>query len=128
LRDEDLAAGAVVLKLRHADFRTITRRTTLARPTSLDAELLAAARALLAPALAEARRAGQAIRLLGIAATALGPAEVPELFEAPERGRARGVTRAVDAVRARFGFEAMRPGRLVDGKTRPPKPTEGDSR
>jgi DNA polymerase-4 len=128
LRDEELAAGAVVLKLRHADFRTVTRRTTLARPTALDAELLAAARALLAPALAEARRAGQAIRLLGVAATALGPAEAPELFEAPERGRARGVTRAVDAVRARFGFEAMRPGRLVDGTPRSPKPTDPDAR
>lgn len=128
LRDEELSAGAVVLKLRHADFRTITRRTTLPRPTALDAELLAAARTLLAPALAEARRAGQAVRLLGIAATALGPAEVPDLFEAAERGRARGVTQAVDAVRARFGFEAMQPGRLVEGTPRPPKPTEPDSR
>jgi DNA polymerase-4 len=128
LRDEELAAGAVVLKLRHADFRTVTRRTTMSRPTALDIELLAAARALLAPALAEARRAGQAIRLLGVAATALGPAEVPELFEAPERGRARGVTRAVDAVRARFGFEAMRPGRLVDSTSRPAKPVDPDSR
>lgn len=128
LRDEELAAGAVVLKLRHADFRTITRRTTLPRPTALDAEFLAAARALLAPALAEARRAGQAIRLLGVAATALGPAEVPELFEAPERGRARGVTRAVDAVRARFGFEAMRPGRLLDVSPRAPNPPDSESR
>jgi len=128
LRDEELAAGAVVLKLRHADFRTITRRTTLPRPTALDAELLAAARSLLAPALAEARRGGQAIRLLGVAATALGPAEVPDLFEAPERGRARGVTRAVDAVRARFGFEAMQPGRLVDATPRQAKPEEPDSR
>ena len=128
LRDEELAAGAVVLKLRHADFRTVTRRTTLPQPTALDADLLAAARGLLTPALAEARRAGQAIRLLGVAATALGPAEVPNLFEAPERGRARGVTRAVDAVRSRFGFEAVRPGRLVDGTSRSPKPTDPDAR
>ncbi len=128
LRDEELAAGAVVLKLRHADFRTITRRTTLPRPTALDVELLTAARGLLVPAFEEARRAGQAIRLLGIAATALGPAEVPELFEAPERGRARGVTRAVDAVRARFGFEAMKPGRLVDGTPRPSASPDRDAR
>lgn len=128
LRDEELTAGAVVLKLRHADFRTLTRRTTLPRPTALDAELLEAARGLLAPALAEARRAGQAIRLLGVAATAIGPAEVPELFEAPERGRAREVSRAVDAVRARFGFEAMQPGRLVEGAPRPASPPDGKPR
>lgn len=113
LRDEALQAGAVVLKLRHADFRTLTRRTTLPEPTALDGELVAAGRRLLAPALAEARRAGTAIRLLGIAATALTPADPPGLFEPGERQRAREVTRAVDAVRARFGPEAVRPARLV---------------
>ncbi len=115
LRDEALAAGALVLKVRLTDFRTFTRRTTLPRPSALDGELITAARLLLGPALAEARRGRQAIRLLGIGATALAPAEAPELFEAPERGRAREVSRAVDAVRAKFGFDAMRPGRLVDG-------------
>lgn len=114
LREEGLTAGAVVLKLRHTDFRTVTRRVTLPRPSALDGELLEAARRLLRPALTEARRAGQAVRLLGVAATQLVPAEAPELFEAPERGRARGVSRAVDAVRAKFGFGAMQPGRLVD--------------
>ncbi|MBP6443238.1 MAG: DNA polymerase IV [Gemmatimonadales bacterium] len=113
LRDEALQAGAVVLKLRHSDFTTVTRRTTLTSPTALDAELMAAARRLLAPALAAARGKRQAVRLLGIAATALGQAEAPDLFEPEARGKARDVSRAVDAVRARFGFEAMQSARLV---------------
>ncbi|MBP9898129.1 MAG: hypothetical protein KBF28_07140, partial [Gemmatimonadales bacterium] len=53
------------------------------------------------------------VRLLGIAATALGQAEAPDLFEPEARGKARDVSRAVDAVRARFGFEAMQSARLV---------------
>lgn len=123
LRDEGLQAGAVVLKLRHADFATVTRRTTLTSPTTLDTELMAAARGLLAPAFAAARSKRQAVRLLGIAATALGQAEAPDLFESPARERAREVSRAVDAVRAKFGFEAMQSGRLV-GR---PDPRRGDA-
>lgn len=113
LRDEALHAGAVVLKLRHADFTTVTRRTTLTSPTALDAELMVAARRLLKPALAAALAKRQAVRLLGIAATALDPVEAPDLFEPLARGRAREVSRAVDAVRAKYGFEAMQSGRLV---------------
>ncbi len=113
LRDEQLHAGAVVLKLRHADFTTVTRRTALSSPTALDAELMAAARRLLGPALAAANARRQAIRLLGIAATSLDPVEAPDLFEEPARGRARDVASAVDAVRARYGFEAVQSGRLV---------------
>ena len=51
LRDEGLVAGAVVLKLRHGDFFTVTRRRSLKVPTALDEELMAPARELLAPAL-----------------------------------------------------------------------------
>lgn len=116
LRDEGIVAGAVVLKLRHGDFHTVTRRRTLAAPSALDEELIAMARRLLAPAFAEARTRGQGIRLLGVAATSITPAEAPDLFEPEERVRQREVTRAVDAVRAKFGFDAMRSGRLVRPK------------
>ncbi len=114
LRDEELHAGAVVLKLRHGNFTTVTRRTTLGSPTALDAELLSAARGLLAPAFAAARSQGQAIRLLGIGAAALGTAEAPDLFESEQRLKAQGVTRAMDAVRAKFGAEALKSGGVVD--------------
>jgi DNA polymerase-4 len=113
LREEQLVAGAVVLKVRHGDFTTLTRRTTLKPPTAFDAPLLETARALLAPAFADARRVGQAIRLLGVAATNLTPAGPPDLFAAEGQLRQETVTRAVDAVRARFGFDAVQSGRLV---------------
>ncbi len=114
LREEGLAAGAVVLKLRHGDFHTVTRRTTIRPATALDQPLLAAARRLIDPAFRAARDRGQAVRLLGVAATTLAPVTEADLFRAAEEVRRETVTRAVDDVRARFGFDAVRPGRLVD--------------
>jgi DNA polymerase-4 len=116
LRDEELVAGAVVLKLRHADFTTITRRTTLRPATALDAPILSAGRKLLEPALRDARKRGQAIRLLGIAATNIAPAEPAELFTPETQVKQESLTKAVDALRRKFGFEAIQPGRLVKGR------------
>ena len=113
LRDEELVAGAVVLKLRHGDFHTVTRRSALRPPSNLDTPILAAARSLLGPAFADARRRGQAVRLLGVATTALGPTEPGDLFTPDDVRRETDVTRAVDAVRSRYGFDAVKPGRLV---------------
>jgi DNA polymerase-4 len=113
LRDEQLVAGAVVLKLRHGNFTTLTRRTTLKPPASLDAPLLEAARGLLSPAFADARRQGQAVRLIGVAGTSLTPAGPADLFAPEGQLRDETVTRAIDAVRARFGFDAVQSGRLV---------------
>jgi DNA polymerase-4 len=110
LRDEGLVASAVVLKLRHGDFVTVTRRRTLAEPSALDGELLAPARALLAPAFTAARARRQGIRLLGIAAAGLRASDAPDLFELPARTRQRELTTAVDQVRAKFGFDAVHSG------------------
>lgn len=110
LRDEGLVAGAIVLKLRHGDFVTVTRRRSLVEPSALDRELIAVARELLAPAFATARARHQGIRLLGIAAANLRPSEAPDLFELPGRTRERELTVAMDQVRARFGFDSLRSG------------------
>jgi DNA polymerase-4 len=113
LREEGLAAKTVVLKLRHGDFRTITRRRSLPDPTDLDAELLAPARALFAPAFEDARRRRQGIRLIGVAATNLTQSAPAHLFEPPERARLRDLTTAVDRVRERYGFDAVAPARTL---------------
>jgi len=60
------------------------------------------------------------VRLLGVAATNLAPTEAPDLFESSDRGKHRDVVQAVDAVRARFGFDSLQSGRLV----RPPRPED----
>lgn len=111
LREHGLVARTVVLKLRHADFTTVTRRRTLPAATDLDQELLAPARALFGPAFEEARRRRQGVRLIGVAATGLSEAAPADLFEPPERTRLRELTSAVDKVRERYGFDAVQPAR-----------------
>ncbi len=113
LREEGLAAGGVTIKLRHADFVTVTRSRAFGVPTSMDTELIGAARPLLAEAWGGARARGQAVRLIGIAANRLGQTEALDLFESAASGKQRGVSDAVDAVRARYGFDALGSGGLV---------------
>ena len=118
LRGDGLAARTVVLKLRHDDFRTVTRRRTLDDPTQLDAELGAAAVALFRAAFEEVRARDRGVRLVGVAAVNLVAAMEADLFEPPARTRLRRLTSAVDEVRARFGFDALAPARIQ--RRRPP--------
>ncbi len=113
LRADQLLARTVVLKLRHDDFRTVTRRVTLAEPTDLDGEIFAAARELFREAFREVRRRDRGVRLVGVAATNLVAAAAPDLFEAPEREKLRRLARAMDQVKAKFGADAVTPGRVL---------------
>ncbi|HWA40025.1 MAG TPA: hypothetical protein VG712_00335, partial [Gemmatimonadales bacterium] len=122
LRDERLQARTVVLKLRHGDFHTVTRRVTLPLATDLDTELLAAARKLLGPAFAEARKRRQGVRLIGIGTSNLVPAAPPDLFEDPARTKQRKITDAVDRVRDKFGFEALTSARVMSTRKKRPAP------
>jgi len=120
LREEELLARTVTLKLRHDDFRTVTRRRTLAEPTDLDAELLGAARDLFRSAFADVRDRDRGVRLIGMAATNLTAVSSADLFEAPERARLRQLTNAVDRVREKYGFDAVTPGNISGMKRRRP--------
>jgi len=64
-------------------------------------------------------RRHKGVRLIGVGASNLTPTETPDLFEEPERIKLREVTSAVDQVRERFGFDAVRPASLLgrEGKT-----------
>jgi DNA polymerase-4 len=121
LRDEQILARTVTMKLRHDDFRTVTRRQTLETATDLDAELYLAARALFRTAFEEVRHRDRGVRLIGIAATNLATSAEPDLFELPERGRLRQLTAAVDKVRGKFGFDSVTPGTLFELRQRRPK-------
>jgi DNA polymerase IV len=118
LRDEQLLAKTVSLKLRHDDFHTVTRRHTLEIATDLDAELYGAARALFRIAFEEVRRRNRGVRLIGIAATNLGTAAEEDLFEPAARTRLRHLTAAVDEVRGKYGFDAVSPGTIFELRQR----------
>ena len=108
LREKDLAAGGVVLKLKTARFASRTRAQRLPGPTTLPDVLFAAGRALLS------REAdGTPFRLIGLGANPLAPgaeADRADLAD-PETPRRVARQRAVDALRGRFGEGVIGRGR-----------------
>jgi len=107
-RREGLAGRVVTLKLKTADFRTVTRRRTLPAPTQTAKALFTATRELLADELR-----GAAYRLIGAGLSDLvDAAEGLDLFADGER-RARKNETAVDALKARFGAQAVVTGRSL---------------
>ncbi|HKY31283.1 MAG TPA: DNA polymerase IV [Candidatus Polarisedimenticolia bacterium] len=77
LRDERLRARTVVLKVRYADFTSVTRRRTLSSPFEDPATIVRLARDLMGRTGAGRRK----VRLIGIAVTGL--VERDEPFQAP---------------------------------------------
>lgn len=120
LRDEGYQGSTVTLKLRYADFRTITRQQKVQAPTDLDPEIYqGAARLLDALHLTDASR----VRLVGVAVSGLTRSGAPYQFGLPGVGKRSAawpkVLRAVDKVRDRFGEESVVPAALIDRKTKP---------
>jgi DNA polymerase-4 len=93
-RRRGVKARTVTLKLRYADFHTLTRSHTTAA-TSSELELYP----ILKQMLAAARTRPLPIRLLGVQLSSLGRFEQLPLFDRNER-----VGAVVDRIRARFGF------------------------
>ncbi len=107
LRHHDLAAGAVQLKLRYEGFETLTRQRTLPHQTRETDPIYQAGVALLRRTLVT----GRAVRLVGLTAISLSDAQQLTLFGAPERSDR--LTRSIDAVRDRFGDQAIMRARLL---------------
>lgn len=110
LRAAGLSAGTVTLKVRYADFTTVTRSLTAPAAVDETADLFAAVRTLLGRL---DRRDGP-FRLLGVGGSKLEAGSAPRQLELG-RGRRRGLVDAADAVRARFGEDAIGPARLLPG-------------
>ena len=115
LRNHELRARTVTVKLRDADFRTRQAARSLDSAIESDRALFNAARDRLA-SLRGARRIPA--RLVGIAASGLEPAATPVQLNAfddstPETDRDRRLARTTDELRRRFGRNAVVPGRLL---------------
>jgi DNA polymerase-4 len=111
LRAEEVNARTIAIKLRYADFSTLTRQVTLAEPTHLDQSIYDAAWSLFAKVWSR-----RPVRLLGVAARNLGTAAFQlGLFE-PHDDRRERLTEAVDRIRARHGDDALRRASLVGKK------------
>lgn len=102
LQRQHLLAATVRLKIRWADFTTLTRQMTLPQPSDEVAQLGAAAYALLMRVWQ-----GQAVRLIGLGVSGLSEARQLGLWEAPDE-RAERLYAAVRELRARYGAAAIR--------------------
>jgi DNA polymerase-4 len=110
LRQDGLAARTVKIKVRWPPFETITRQMTLAQPTDLDNEIFAAAWALFNKVWGPGKR----VRLIGVGVSGLTEAaRQMELFTEPKQNRAAKVARAVDAIREKYGWDAVKRATLV---------------
>lgn len=113
LREDGYRARTITLKVRLANFTTLTRSRTVQAPTDVGADLYQVVSELFM-ALPGARRR---VRLLGVAATGLVTAGEEQL--ALLRGEPWGeVERAVDRIERRFGRGSAMPATLLDRRNR----------
>ncbi|MFB9908244.1 DNA polymerase IV [Allokutzneria oryzae] len=113
LRSRDLRARTISIKVRFADFTTITRSRTLQVPTNLTQEVYRTAATLLADQVPPG-----AVRLIGVRAEQLGEGDSMGeqlTLDAPERGW-READEAADQARTKFGTAAIRPASLLTAR------------
>jgi DNA polymerase-4 len=111
LRKSGQRCSCVVLKLKDPEFKITTRRRTLDGPTS-DGRVIAACALEL---LAAARVRAPGVRLSGVSATSLSPADAPVQLSLDEPRRARGerLGHVLDSIRDKFGDDAVARAELL---------------
>ena len=109
MKAESVSGRVVVLKLKRADFRTLTRRRTLLQPSQLADTLFQTVRDLLAE-----EPDGVRYRLVGAGYGELQPesGDLGDLLD-PDGLRRAAAERAMDAARAKFGSDAVIKGRAL---------------
>ncbi|HVM13727.1 MAG TPA: DNA polymerase IV [Egibacteraceae bacterium] len=110
LRRAGVSGRTVTLKLRYANFSTVTRSRTLAVPTDQATELHREAVALLDGLRLERAR----VRLLGLGATNLVPGDGARQLGLLGDDRWGPLERAADTARDRFGGRSVTRGALLD--------------
>jgi DNA polymerase-4 len=110
LRKKDKQAKCVTLKLRYADFSTITRSHTLRESVDTDRAIFETGIVLLERALAMEIKA---VRLIGIGVSNLVEASRQATLFAPSARKLEELNKAIDRIRNRYGFDAIQTGRAI---------------
>jgi nucleotidyltransferase/DNA polymerase involved in DNA repair len=121
IQAEGVQARTLTLKFRDEIFRTLTRAASLPEPTDQAPILYRMALALLD----RIPQHGQKVRLLGLAASKLhAPTSAGQQLSlfSPTSTRQTKLTAALEAIRARFGDEAIHPASLLPS-SRAPSPS-----
>jgi DNA polymerase-4 len=121
LRSAGALARTVVVKLRLANFTTITRSRTLPEPTDVAQTIYSIACELYSASGLDSRAR---LRLVGVRANGLVPASraATQLAFGQRAAGWRDAERALDQISGRFGADSVRPAALVTGQRPGPPP------
>lgn len=104
LRGERLFARCLTVKIRYANFHTITRSRTLPVPTCFDKEIFEIVSDLLGQNVSR----GRAVRLLGVSASALQSSGWQEpLLDRDKRNAYEELYKGIDELRRKYGDDAI---------------------
>jgi DNA polymerase-4 len=120
LRKESLAGSTIQIKMRWADFSTITRQTTLLSVTNLDQEIFSTASSLFY----ENWPKGKPVRLIGVGVSNLGPPVYQLNLWDDDHQKEENLLHAVDELRERFGRDIIKRAGQVIHKDKIDKPEE----
>jgi len=119
LKKAELAGRGITLKLKTAEFKTITRSRHLSDPTQLADRIFRIGDELL-----KGECNGRAFRLIGIGASDLEPADNADPLDLVDQqaGQRQKAERAMDALKEKFGKSAVELG--LTHAARPKKPKD----
>ena len=107
LRSQNKRARCVAIRLRYADFKTITRQVILKDASDVTQVIFAAAQQLLSKALAQQ---GKPIRLIGIRiASLVGEEKQLPMFDSGTE-KPEHLDKAIDKIRRKYGSTAIKTG------------------
>jgi DNA polymerase-4 len=113
MRAKGLATNTISIKVRFADFKTISRSKTLDLPTTGTQEIFEVAKSLYLGL--ELDRV--LVRLVGVSLDSLVENDdVTQMVLGERTSSWQQADRAIDRVKAKFGRSSLRPARLVDDK------------
>jgi DNA polymerase-4 len=115
LRESDVHARTIQLKLRYKDFSTITRAHTLPAPTQLDTEIFKQVRQLFR----NSWREGVPVRLLGVHASSLEGQDMQrDLLDEVQQDKWKQALSAADKLRDKYGESSVSLATGMKGKFR----------
>jgi DNA polymerase-4 len=117
LREHDVEARTIALKIRYSNFETVNRSRTLAEATNASQRIYRTVREL-ADSLwvGTAAAPSQAVRLVGVRAEQLLPVGSDRLGLWSEDETWNSLDQAVDEVHEKFGRDGLTPARLLGGR------------
>lgn len=122
VRASGMVAKTVAIKVRYADFTTVSRSKTLKEPTDVGEVIYATALQLFKGLKVN----GSPLRLVGVRAEGLSDmaAASSQLTFDPRPEARKAAERAMDLASEKFGSKAVRPGTLIDPPDSAPDPLD----